>query len=57
VLGSRSTLTRAAVPAALFELARARGWLLEPPPDAATLGASRGVSAVESVLPLQDRTR
>lgn len=37
VLGSRSTLQHAPVTAALFELARDRGWALDLPPHAAGL--------------------
>lgn len=37
VLGSRSTLAGAEVPRALFELADARGWLVELPANAAAL--------------------
>jgi DNA replication ATP-dependent helicase Dna2 len=35
VLGSRSTMRHAPVPAALFEMARERGWLIDLPAHAA----------------------
>jgi len=42
VLGSRSTLGGSAVPAELFALAVARGWLLELPPHASATGGEVG---------------